>query len=108
MTSYSIPVLLCLALVLPQNAFGADKALGEEIYYDGCVSCHGQAGKGASSYPKISGNDVEYTTEKLKAYRDGIKQGANSALMIMMAKPLTDEEISHLAAYLEDATYEVQ
>ena len=94
--------------MIPQNAFGADKELGEEIYYDGCVSCHGQAGKGASSYPKISGNDIAYTTEKLEAYRAGIKQGANSALMIMMAKPLTDEEISHLAAYLEDATYEVQ
>ena len=31
----------------------------------------------------------------------------NSGLMIMMAKPLTDEEIADLAAYLKDAKYEV-
>ena len=27
--------------------------------------------------------------------------------MIMMAKPLTDEEIANLAAYLKDAKYDV-
>lgn len=100
-------VLLC-ALIVPKNGFGADKELGEIRYKESCVSCHGQAGKGAASYPKISGNAVSYTIEKLRAYREGIKQGPNSALMFMMAKPLTDEEIDNLAAYLEDAKYEVQ
>ena len=42
----------------------------------------------------------------LETYRDGIKVGANSSLMFMMAKPLTDEEIANLAAYLKDAKYE--
>lgn len=99
-------MIFCSVLAFPQHGFAGDKALGEERYYKSCVSCHGQAGKGAASYPKVSGNDVSYTTEKLKAYREGIKQGPNSSLMIMMAKPLTDEEIDNLAAYLEDATYE--
>ena len=45
---------------------------------------------------------------KLEAYRKGIKQGSNSSLMIMMAKPLTDEEIANLAAYLKDAKYVVE
>ena len=92
-----------LALTVPEQGFGADRELGEAIYKKTCVSCHGKAGKGAASYPKISGNPVSYTTEKLKAYREGIKQGPNSALMIMKAKPLTDEEIDNLAAYLEHA-----
>jgi cytochrome c553 len=96
-------VAVTWALFFPEFGFAADKAAGEERYYESCVNCHGQAGKGASSYPKISGNEVAYTTEKLRAYREGIKQGPNSALMIMMAKPLTDEEIDNLAAYLEDA-----
>ncbi len=64
-------------------------------------------GKGAASYPKISGNDIAYTTEKLETYRAGKKIGPNSGLMIMMAKSLTDEEISNLAAYLKDAKYNV-
>lgn len=108
MPSYSSNILLCLALIFPQVASAGDKEAGEQLYYDGCVSCHGQAGKGASSYPKVSGNEIAYTVEKLQLYRAGVKQGSNSALMFMMAKPLTDEEIADLAAYLEDAVYVVQ
>lgn len=100
----SAVVLLC-ALFAPEYGFSADKAAGEARYNESCVNCHGQAGKGASSYPKVAGNDIPYTIEKLRAYREGIKQGPNSSLMIMMAKPLTDEEIDNLAAYLEDAQY---
>jgi len=77
---------------------------GEERYKKTCVNCHGAAGKGVASYPKISGKEISYTTSMLETYRDGIKVGSNSSLMIMMAKPLTDEEIANLAAYLKDAS----
>jgi cytochrome c553 len=87
-------------------ALSGDNEAGEERYKKTCINCHGPAGKGVASYPKISGNEVSYTKEKLETYRDGIKIGPNSALMIMMAKPLTDEEIANLAAYLKDAKYE--
>ncbi len=84
----------------------ADKEAGEARYKKSCINCHGPAGKGVASYPKISGNDVSYTRTKLETYRSGTKVGPNSALMIMMAEPLTDEEITNLAAYLKDAKYE--
>jgi len=105
-----VPVILFLLSVVscPDMAFSADKELGEARYNKSCINCHGPAGKGAASYPKISGNEVSYTTAKLEAYREGIKQGPNSSLMIMMAKPLTDEEIANLAAYLKDAKYETE
>jgi len=103
-----IAVALTSALFFPELAFAANKAAGEERYYESCVNCHGKAGKGASSYPKIAGNEPSYTIEKLRAYREGIKQGPNSSLMIMFAKPLTDEEIDNLAAYLEGANKETQ
>ena len=61
-----------------------------------CFNCHGPAGKGAASYPKISGKEISYVTAMLETYRDGIEVGPNSSLMIMMAMPLTDEEISNL------------
>ncbi|SDE80017.1 c-type cytochrome [Ruegeria marina] len=99
----SCAIAFLLAVTVPEQGFSADKELGETRYKKSCISCHGKAGKGAASYPKISGNPVTYTIEKLRLYREGIKQGPNSALMIMMAKPLTDEEIDNLAAYLEDA-----
>jgi len=81
-----------------------DIQAGEERYNQNCINCHGAAGKGVASYPKISGQEISYTKSKLETYRDGIKVGPNSSLMIMMAKPLTDEEIANLAAYLKDAS----
>lgn len=98
-------IWVVLALGASQVALGSDVAAGEARYNESCMNCHGPAGKGVSSYPKVSGNEFAYTKEKLLAYREGIKQGPNSALMIMMARPLTDEEIDNLSAYLENAEY---
>ncbi len=98
--------IVSFLLAFSGSALGGDKAAGEARYKKTCINCHGPAGKGVASYPKISGNDVAYTTSKLETYRAGTKIGPNSSLMIMMAKPLTDDEIANLAAYLEDAKYE--
>lgn len=87
------------------SALIANIEAGEERYNQTCINCHGTAGKGVASFPKISGKEIMYTKTKLETYREGIKIGPNSSLMIMMAKPLTDEEITNLAAYLEQATH---
>ena len=108
MLRFSGTLLVLAALISPHTAYSADKALGETRYKETCINCHGPAGKGAASYPKISGKEISYTTAKLEAYRKGIEQGANSFLMISMAQPLTDEEIANLAAYLKDAKYVVE
>jgi cytochrome c553 len=55
---------------------------------------------GLASYPKIQGKEVAYLTDRLQTYRSGKRIGPNSDLMIMMAMPLSDEEIENLAAYL--------
>ena len=75
---------------------------GEERYNMTCINCHGAGGKGVASFPKISGNEISFTTSRLETYREGTKIGPNSSLMIMMAKPLSDEEIANLSAYLEE------
>jgi cytochrome c553 len=98
-------VFLVLAFAFSSDAAAGDVTAGDERYHMSCHACHGAAGKGASSYPRVSGNTVEYTREKLIAYRSGQKFGPNSPLMIMMAKPLSDEEIEDLAVYLRDAEY---
>jgi cytochrome c553 len=92
-------------IALSGVAISADPVAGEKRYGESCINCHGPAGKGAASYPKISGKEVSYVTAMLETYRDGIEVGPNSSLMIMMAMPLTDEEIANLAAYLKDAVY---
>lgn len=84
------------------EALAGNIEAGEERYNKTCINCHGTAGKGVASFPKISGKEISYTTSKLETYREGIKIGPNSSLMIMMARTLTDEEIANLAAYLEE------
>jgi|TARA_R100000900_G_scaffold133797_1_gene110719 cytochrome c553 len=94
---------LLLALLLLNPVSAGDAVLGEAKFMQNCKQCHGPAGMGMASYPKVSGNDIDYTIDKLKTYRDGIEVGPNSALMIMMARPLSDIDIHNLAAYLKEA-----
>ena len=98
-----VAVIFCIAF--SYSASGGDSIAGEARYNKTCSNCHGPAGMGVASYPKISGNDIPYTISKLEAYRAREKQGPNSSLMFMFARPLTDDEIANLAAYLKDATH---
>ena len=109
---YSILLATTLfTMLLVNKSFAGDPVVGDPVagearYKQSCINCHGMAGKGAASYPKISGKEVSYVTAMLETYRDGIEVGPNSSLMIMMAQPLTDVEIANLAAYLKDAVYQ--
>ena len=82
------------------NAMTGNIEAGKIRYAKNCVNCHGPAGMGLASYPKISGLEIAYIIDRLETYRAGIEIGPNSALMIMMAQPLSDVEIANLAAYL--------
>ena len=96
-------VLMFFSTIGP--AISGDPVAGETRYKKTCINCHGPAGMGVASYPKISGKEISYVTAMLETYREGIEVGPNSSLMIMMAQPLTDDEIANLAAYLENAVY---
>jgi len=95
-------IILLIALLF-NPVFAGDIKLGEEKFNKNCKQCHGPAGMGLASYPKVSGNDIAYTIDRLKNYRAGIEIGPNSSLMIMMARPLSDVDIENLAAYLKEA-----
>ncbi len=81
-------------------AHSGDVEAGKSRYAQNCGNCHGPGGMGLASYPKLSGKEIAYLVDKLKTYRAGTRIGPNSDLMIMMAQPLTDNEIDNLAAYL--------
>ena len=100
MKSYIIILVNLLFFTFSNTANSGDIKAGEARYSQNCGNCHGPGGMGLASYPRISGKEVPYLTERLKTYRAGTKVGPNSDLMIMMAKPLTDLEIENLAAYL--------
>ena len=101
-----LKVLYITFFLFSYEVLAGDPVAGEVRYSQSCINCHGPAGKGAASYPKISGKEVSYVTAMLETYRDGVEVGPNSFLMIYNAKPLSDDEISNLAAYLKDAVYQ--
>lgn len=102
MKDFFIRSLLLVFVAFSSPSLGGDIKAGEARYAQNCGNCHGPGGMGLASYPKLSGKEVPYLIDRLKTYRAGTKIGPNSSLMIMMATPLSDEEISNLAAYLNN------
>ena len=88
----------------PAEAAAPTDALsqGREKYVQ-CASCHGADGRSmvVPEYPKIGGQNAAYVANALKAYRGGRRQGTYAAIMSEVAKPLTDDDIANLAAYVE-------
>ena len=87
-------------LLFVSKSFANDIEAGDERFHKNCHNCHGKAGMGVASYPKVSGLEFSYIVDRLSRYRSGEKIGSNSGLMISFARKLTDEEIRVLAAYL--------
>lgn len=81
--------------------------LGEKIYRGGianrqvaaCAGCHSPNGSGIpAQYPRIAGQNTEYTVAQLKAFRDGVRK--NSPQMAGVAAYMTDKEIAAVADYV--------
>ena len=67
-----------------------------------CSGCHGPAGVGnaGAGYPRLAGQQPEYTAMQLRAYRDGNRgKGVTGQRMQHVAQNLSDEEIEALASY---------
>lgn len=96
-------VLCAIAAVLAigaTNAQAADASAGESTFAKSCAQCHGKQGQGMASFPSLKGRDAKYIKSRLETYRAGEKVGANSGLMIVNAKDLSDADIANLAAYI--------
>lgn len=81
--------------------------LGERIYRGGiadrqiaaCAGCHGPSGSGIpAQYPRLSGQQAEYTSTQLKAFRDGSRH--NNAQMTGVAAKMNDREIKAVSDYI--------
>ncbi|MEP5176312.1 c-type cytochrome, partial [Marinobacter alexandrii] len=68
-----------------------------------CAGCHSPQGKGnePGGYPRLSGQNAEYISKQLNAYRGGERAtGSNAAIMMDVAAKLTDAEIEAVANYV--------
>lgn len=85
----------------------ADPAKGETLFANGdptrnivaCVACHGAAGNSAIvQNPKLAGQHEAYIYKQLTNFKGPDR---NNAIMTMIAKSLTDEDMKNIAAYLD-------
>ena len=71
-----------------------------------CTVCHGPLGLSVTpDAPHLAGQPALYTAAQLRAYRSGARK---HEVMAVMAKALSDEDISQLAAWFASLRVEVQ
>ena len=62
-----------------------------------CAVCHGPQGISTQpDAPNLAGQPALYVAAQLRAYRSGARQ---HEVMAVMAKPLSDDDITNLAAW---------
>lgn len=61
-----------------------------------CASCHGEAGEGNLSTPRLAGQPSEYLKKQLQDFARGSRTNES---MVLVAKALTEAEIAGLADY---------
>ena len=99
-------VALSLGLVFTSAQAGGNVERGQELATKKyvCASCHGAnfATPIDPSYPKLAGQHADYLRFALIAYQKGDHPtfGRGNAIMAAQAKPLSQQEIDDIAAYL--------
>jgi cytochrome c553 len=89
-------LLVAAALAGGGHAWARDAVAGREKA-QACSVCHGQNGiSTAPDAPNLAGQPAIYLAAQLRAYRSGARP---HAVMAVMAKPLTDDDIQNLAAW---------
>ncbi|AVR95222.1 c-type cytochrome [Pseudoduganella armeniaca] len=102
MTKLTVALLLSAAAFAAQAGGNVDagKALTEKY---ACATCHGKDYNSPidPSYPKLAGQHRDYLEHALVAYKraDGAN-GRNNAIMTGQVKPLSNQDIRDIAAYL--------
>ena len=102
MKNIVLTLLACVAL----HAFADDATEGRAKAEAACALCHGPTGVSTlPNAPNLAGQQAIYLSEQLRNYRSGKRQ---NEVMNMIAKPLTDSDISHLAAWFSSVKVTVE
>lgn len=71
-----------------------------EVDVPACVQCHGHGGTGVgAAFPAIAGQPTAYLAAQLHAFKDGGRPGGPMNLMTVVAKKLSDEDITAVAQH---------
>jgi cytochrome c553 len=103
MKNLTFPAMLLstASLFFPvETAYAAGDVAAGKIKGYTCTGCHGIPGYNnvypTYNVPKIGGQNYEYLTLALKAYRDGER---DHKTMDLQAQALSDQDIEDVAAY---------
>ena len=66
-----------------------------------CINCHGPLGEGNATGPRLAGQNMMYIRGQFKAFANGSRQTAQSALMQPVVAGLSDDDIKAVAYYYE-------
>jgi cytochrome c553 len=93
-----IKIPIAILLVLSAfNTYADDVAAGRAKADVACALCHGVSGLSSlPNAPHLAGQPAIYVVEQLRNYRSGKRQ---NEVMNVIAKNLSDAEISHLGAW---------
>ncbi|MFL6716870.1 MAG: c-type cytochrome [Burkholderiaceae bacterium] len=65
-----------------------------------CVQCHGPGGNGVgNAFPPLAGQSAAYLATQLHAFKDGSRPGGPMNLMTVVAKRMSDADITAVADY---------
>jgi cytochrome c553 len=100
-----ISLLIGVLALFVSHAWASDIHAGKRaVEKFACATCHGADMNSPidPSYPKLAGQNKTYLEHALVAYRRGgeITNGRVNAIMNGQAKPLTDQDIANIAAYI--------
>ena len=95
--------LLAALVTVPASASDIDVGKGKA---QSCAMCHGANGiSQMPGAPNLAGQSAIYVVEQLKHFRNGSR---SNEIMNVIAKPLSDTDISELAAWYESLKIVVQ
>ena len=105
MTGWGIRAALACVLACGMSAAQADVQAGR-AKAKMCAVCHGELGVSIlPNAPSLAGQPEVYLAQQLKAYRSGKR---TNEVMNVIAKPLTDAEISDLSAWFASIAIETK
>ena len=70
--------------------------------WGGCAACHGNDGQGMGVFPKLAGQNAEYISQRLYAYKNRETIGNMSSTMWAQAGMLSDSDINTLSEFIEE------
>nr|WP_207162339.1 c-type cytochrome [Thiocapsa imhoffii] len=81
--------------------------LGRELYLDGnperglpaCAGCHGDEGEGSRRFPRLAGQNVDYTVEQMRRYATGERTN-DRGLMQTVADRMDEQDILAVAQFV--------